>query len=921
MPKRPMFYIIDGHSLAYRQYFGMPLNSFTTKSGEFTNAVFGFTRTMLDIIQKDQPEYFAISFDAGLSGRDTWYSEYKGTRDKMPSDLASQIERIMQVVEAFNTPMLISEGNEADDVIGTIAMKAVEEGVDVRIVTGDRDLLQLLGEHVTVQLPGKGKGPDAFLSVLWDVAKFREEYELEPEQLVDYKGLVGDTSDNIPGVKGIGDKGATTLLKQYGTLEGIYDHIDEIKGSLQSKLIEGRDSAFLSRKLATIICDLPLTIELSACVSHDFDAVRVLALFDELEFRSLGQRLKIPQDEQLPLFAAAGAIVEATPAEAVVPTVIVNDATSLAALIETLNAAQGIAFDTESTGTDQMSAALVGISLATDGETGYYIPVAHDEGQQLPMQTVLDALRGPLTNPNIPKYAHNANYDLVMLQRYGIDVAPITVDTMLAAWLVDPVGQIGLKAVVFDRLKIRMTEIKELIGSGKKQLTMNQVSIERAAPYAAADAAMTYRLLEVLQPALEQDGLTDLLNTLEMPLVPVIASMERTGVVVDVAFLRELSGRLEEQLRGLQEEINNHSAGYGAVNMNSPKQLSDLLFGKLGLPTQGIERTTHGYSTAAHVLENLKGEHLIIDYILQYREVSKLKSTYVDALPQLVNAETGRVHTSFNQAGAATGRMSSSNPNLQNIPIRTEARREVRQAFVAPAGKLLLSADYSQVELRIMAHISQDPTMLDAFRQGQDIHATTASIVYGVPMDEVTKDQRIFAKRVNFGVLYGMGAYRLARDSNLTFAEAEDFIRKYFERFPRVREYLDGTIQKAEELGYVETLFGRRRNFAILKGGKNKGRQEVRTAEREAINMPIQGTAADIMKRAMIDLHSALLERNLDSRMILQVHDELVLEVPEKEVTEVRDLILGVMEGVMQLDAPLQANAYVGSNWRDMEAI
>ncbi len=937
MAPRPNFYLLDGHGLAYRHHFAAISRPFQTSSGEITSAVFGFSRTVMDILEKDKPFYLAVAFDDGLSKRDEWYSEYKGTRDKMPDELSAQMIRIKQVVEAFNIPILSLPGYEADDLMGTTAGQAEKENVDVRIVTGDRDLLQLLTEHTTVRLiiPKPGVPAEIF-----DEAKFREAYELEPRQLIDLKALEGDTSDNIPGVKGIGRKGATTLLKQFGSIEGIYERIDEIKGATQAKLIEGRDSAFLSKRLATIQCDVPVTLDLKRCVAHDFDKRKVEALFQELEFHSMHTQLAriavhAPSavEGQMALFDVPAPEPPADAGEPLVPTTTVQDEAGLKALVDTLNASQGIAFDTETTSIDALSGELVGISLAVNAESAYYIPVGHKDGQQLPLETVIDALRPPLTNPNIPKYAHNADYDLLMLQRYGIDVSPITFDTMIAEWLRDPVdGNFGLKKLAFALLKKNMTTIDTLIGSGKNQITMDSVSIDLAAPYAAADAAMTYALVEKLQPRLVRDpnapevdplwgtpnppSLQDVMEKIEMPLVPVLASIERKGVLLDTAALKQMSGELGETLAQLEEKIYEDAEGYGKFNINSPKQLNDVLFGKLGLSAEGVRKTTHGFSTAADVLENMRGKHPIIEKILEYRELSKLKSTYLDTLPLLINPRDGRVHTSYNQAGSANGRLSSINPNLQNIPIRTETGRQVRKAFIAPPGMCLLSVDYSQVELRIMAHVSKEETLLEAFEQGLDIHAATAAIVNNVPIEQVTKEQRIFAKRVNFGLLYGMGAFRLARDSELTFAQAQHFIEDYFARLPRVKQYLETAKQLAYDNGYLTTLYGRRRFFPGLHAGAAAVRQQ---AEREAINMPIQGTAADIIKRAMITLEPQL--ARFGAHMILQVHDELVLEVPEDRVQETAKLVVSVMEGASQLDAPLRANAAAGTNWRDVEEV
>ena len=930
MSDRPMFYIVDGHALAYRQFFGLPLRQFSTSAGEPTNAVYGFTRSIMDIIQKARPQYLAVSFDMGLSGRDALLDAYKGTRAKMPAELVSQLDRINQVVQAFNIPVLALEGYEADDVIGTAAAQAEAAGVATHIITGDHDLLQLLTPYVTAQLPARN-APDVF----YDEQRFREEYGVEPRQLVELKGLMGDSSDNIPGVKGIGEKGARQLIAAYGTLENLYDHLNEIAGALRDKLEAGREIAFLSRALATIRRDVPITLDLRACVAHDFDRAAVENLFRELEFNTFRRRL---HEEQMAAAASSAPNEESSytpPAPPDVETVIVRDPAALKSLVSVLNGAQHIVWDVETTGTDQMSCDLVGIALAVNGRTGYYIPVGHRAQEalftgtlapgQLPLDQVIAALGAPLANPAVAKVAHNAAFDLVVLRRYGLDVAPVAFDTMLAEYVRDPVSKfLGLKNFAANVLQpsVDMTEITDLIGKGKNQIGMDQVEIERAAPYAAADAAITYRAFEFLRDKLQPDpDLWRLFTELEMPLVPVLAAMEQTGVLLDTDHLTRLSQSLEEDMRRLEQEVYSLSGGYGEFNINSPKQLNDVLFGKLGLSVAGLRKTAHGYTTDASTLEELRDRHAIIRPILEYRELAKLKGTYVDALPALINPRTGRVHTSYNQTGTATGRLSSSNPNLQNIPIRTEVGREVRRAFVAPPGSLLLSVDYSQIELRVLAHFSEEPTLLEAFRQGQDIHAATAAAVYGIPLDQVTYEQRSFAKRVNFGLIYGMGAYRLARDSDLSVGEARDFIEVYFGRMPRVRAYLENTKAQARR-GPITTLFGRRREFPLLQRATESSSQPaVQAEERVAINMPIQGSAADIMKRAMIDLHRALAEQRLSAKIILQVHDELVLEVPEAELAETSALTISVMENAYPLKAPLRANAQAGPNWRDMEPV
>jgi len=948
MSSRPLFYLLDGHALAYRHYYANTGRPLMTSTGIVTSAIYGFTRTIFDVLDKEQPDYMAVAFDAGLGGREEYYPQYKAHRESSPEDFEVQLPTIRTIIAAFGIPILMMPGQEADDLIGTATLQAEAEGANSVVFSGDRDMLQLLSERTRVRLyiPQAG-APDE----TYDTPKFREKYELEPLQLIDLKALEGDSSDNIPGVPGIGRKGATALLKEYGTIENLYQNLDKLKDGVRKKLEDGRDLAFVSKRLATIQRDLPMNFDLEACAVGERNSEKLLELFQMLEFTSLIKLIekrsaapveitvpgKTNGSTQLSLF---GDQVEAPPipeTPALFPTVIVQDQAALDTLVSVLNNAGLIAFDTETTSTDQMRADLVGISLSTDGEIGYYIPVGHQEGQQLPLESVLSAIRPALTNPAIPKAAHNASYDAIVLNQHGLEVTPITFDTMLAEGVRDPISPtFGLKRLSGRLLHVMMTEIKELIGTGKKQITMDQVPIERAAPYAAADAVCTYLLVPKLEaelntiaadtPAVDPlwgtqnpPTILNVFNDIEMPLLPVIISMEQAGVMLDLPFLQEMSVRLHALCADLEQEIYALSGGYGAFNINSPKQLNDVLFGKLGLRAEGVRKTTHGFSTAADVLDSMRGEHPIIEKILHYRELTKLKGTYVDALPHLINPKTGRVHTSYSQIGAATGRMSSSNPNLQNIPIRSEIGREVRGAIIAQPGWKLLSVDYSQVELRIMAHITQDANLLEAFRQGQDIHAATAALVHRIPIDQVTKSQRIFAKRVNFGLLYGMGAHRLARDSDLTYAEATRFIDEYFAKMPRVKEYLDNAKQLASTTGVLTTLYGRRRNFPALMATGNRALRQ--SAEREAINMPIQGTAADIIKLAMIDLHRELIQRQLPTRILLQVHDELVLETPEDQVEEAAALVAQVMEHAADLRAPLKANAAYGDNWRDMTDI
>ena len=916
--------LIDGHALAYRAYYALP-PTLSTSKGELINAVFGFTSMLLNVLRDEKPDYIAVAFDVGKTFRHEEYKEYKAHRIEMPDELRTQMARIQEIVRALSIPIIEAEGYEADDVLGTLAQKAEKEGVEILIVTGDTDTFQLIDEHTRV-LTSRRSFSD---TIVYDQEGIEERYGLQPHQLIDYKALVGDTSDNIPGVRGIGKKTATQLLQQYGSVEEIYAHLDEVESSrFRNALEQGRESAFLSRFLATIVTDVPAELDLEACRTSEFDQDKVKELFGELEFRTLLNRLpsetqaekgRQAPPHQLPMFQEAEQVEE----ETTTPTnyQIVADEEALEELVARLSKAAAITLDTETTSTDAMAADLVGIALTDREGEGCYIPVGHGlgAGEQLPLDYVLEKLGPVLEDESIAKYAHNSKYDLTVLVRHGAHVQGLSFDTMIAEWLADPASRnLGLKNLAWTRLGVEMQPITDLIGSGKGQLTMAQVPVAQAASYAAADVDMTHRLVKVLEPELRKRELLSLFTEVEMPLVPVLVEMEMKGVKLDVEYLGEMSRQLHGQLSTLEREIQ-EMVGY-PFNINSTQQLSDALFVRLGLPAKGVQKTKSGhYSTSAGVLEKLKGQHTVIELILKQRELAKLKSTYVDALPQLVNQRTGRVHTSFNQTGTVTGRLSSSAPNLQNIPIRTEMGRQVRRAFVAEEGSVLLAADYSQVELRILAHISQDPAMLGAFARDEDIHTSTAAFLFDVPLGEVDQEMRRVAKSINFGISYGMGGYGMAWRTGLSQKEADRFIKEYFTKYSRVKAYLDETKRKARDMGYVETLLGRRRYFPELRSG-SRAHQNVRaSAERMAINAPIQGSAADIIKIATIRLHQALKERGLRSGMTLQVHDELVLEVPEGELEVVAPLVKSTMEGAFQLDAPLKVDMKVGKNWLEME--
>ncbi|MEW6716011.1 MAG: DNA polymerase I [Chloroflexota bacterium] len=925
----PILYLLDGHALAYRTYYALTRGTgserWRTSKGEPTAGVYGFASVLLRILEQEHPDYLAVAFDTGKTFRDDIFPGYKATRAKMPEDLQPQIERIRQLVDAFNIPRLEVEGYEADDVLGSISKLVKERGLGVKIITGDRDLLQLVDERIIVSLPGQ-RLSDA---VEYTPEVVREKLGIRPDQIVDFKALVGDSSDNIPGVRGVGPKTAEDLLGSYGTLDNIYAHLDEHSPKLQEMLVAGREQAFLSRKLAKIVLDLDIPLDLEQARSELFDPDKVQDLFRELEFRSLFGRLQklvgqyhkgeTGYEQQLELF---GEVRVTTPASQALGYEIVDTHEALEQLVRRLEGAEVIAIDTETTSTDQIQADLVGISLAIEPDRGYYIPLGHRPGLgfQLPLPSVLEALRHPLTSPKIQKIGHNLKYDYVVLARNGLRVTPLTFDSMIAEWLRDPNSRnLALKNLAWVSLHLQMTDIESLIGKGKSQRSMAEVPIERAAAYAAADAAVVLRLREKLQADLESRQAMKLFNDIEMPLVPILAQMEMNGISLDVKFLAEMSEDLSARMGGLENLI--YKVVGITFNINSPQQLSEALFDRLRLqPPDRTRKTASGYySTAAGVLEGLRELHPVVDRILEHRELSKLKSTYTDALSAQVNPQTGRVHTSYNQTGTVTGRIASSNPNLQNIPIRTEMGREVRKAFVAAPGRVLLSVDYSQVELRIVAHMANDEAMLNAFRKGQDIHATTAAAIFNVPLEKVTKAQRRHAKAINFGLIYGMSPFGLTQTTDLTLAEAENFVEAYFREFPGVKKYLDGMRRLAAKQGYVETLLGRKRYFpGLVKPSSTQARQR---EEREAINAPIQGTAADIIKLAMIRTPKVLEEKGLSAQMLLQVHDELVLECPRDELVATAKLVQQVMESAYSLRAPLKTDARFGLNWDDMSPV
>jgi len=911
----PKFVVIDANGLVHRAYHALP--PLNTSAGEQTNATFGFVSMLLKVLNEEKPDYIAVAFDKGRTFRHEEFPNYKAQRPKMAEDLAPQFARVRQIVEAFGFPIFELDGYEADDVIGSLASQAKERGLDVIIVTGDTDTLQLVDPKVRVMAMRRGTTD----TMIYDEAAVRERYGLEPAQLTDFRGLRGDASDNIPQIPGVGDKTATSILQTYGSVEAAFAHLDELDAKLRDKLSGYKDQALRNKRLATIVRGLPIKLDLDKCKVQLQNRDRILALFRELEFRSLVDRLPAGTAEppeptpslpcQMGLFGEEVAPTQPVAEAGYLPRAqVIDTEAALQALTEKLRSTTSLVVDVESTSPESMKAGLVGIALALPDEETFYIPVGHQDGRQIASERVFAALGSILADANVAKIAHNAKYDMTVLAEHGLAMNGLASDTMIAAYLLGEKAM-GLKDLAFTRLGVTMTPITDLIGKGKEQTTMSHVPIGVAASYACADVAMTLRLHNLFEPELKNLGMWSLYTDVEIPLVPVLMDMERTGVALDVPLLQRISRDLAAKVSELEDQI------YGAVghrfNINSTQQLAGVLFDELRLTK--ARRTKTGYSTDSSVLEELKGSHPVIDLILEYRQLVKLKSTYVDSLPLLINNKTGRLHTSYNQTVAATGRLSSSDPNLQNIPIRTDIGRLVRQAFIAEGDRVLLSADYSQIELRILAHFSQDPALLAAFHADEDIHTATAAAVFNVPMDQVTKEMRRVAKTINFGVAYGVSGYGLAQSTGLPQADATRLIEEYFTRYPGIKRYVEETRRQAHRDGYVSTLLGRRRYLPELKA---QNRALVSAGERMAINMPIQGTAADIIKIAMVRINREMKQRRLNSKMILQVHDELVFEVEPNELEGMKPLVKELMENALPMSVPLKVDVKVGKNWNEM---
>jgi DNA polymerase-1 len=877
-------FLLDGVSYAYRAFYA--IQRLSNAEGFPTNAVFGFVRTLRKLIEDFAPERLAAVFDPkGPTFRSERFARYKITRRPMPEDLVIQMPVIKELLEAWRIPVLEVEGYEADDVIGTLARRAEAAGLEVYVVSGDKDMLQLVSDRVRALHVHKD-------NAVLGPAEVRERFGVAPEQVVEVMGLAGDTSDNVPGVAGIGDKTATALVQQFGSLEAVLAHADEVAGAKrQANLKAGADMARLSKELVTIKTDVPVAFDLDEAKLGRPDAERLSRLYARLEFHQLRDELVARTDE------------------AEVDYRLVNDPAALAKLVRALEKTDQLAVDVESTSTDAFAAELVGISVSFAPYRAYYVPL----NGALEPKAVLDAFRPILGDPKRRLVGHNIKYDLEVLRGAGLELGCVAFDTMVAAYLVNPArGRYKLDDLALEHLSLKKVPIAELIGAGAKQISMKEVPLGKVAPYSCEDADVTLRLKALLEPELRDKALLELFEDIEMPLLGVLAQMETWGVSVDTPLLEAMSAEFQKRLDAVARTI--YELAEESFNLNSPKQLSVILFDKLGLPVQ--KRTKSGPSTDVEVLERLAPLHPLPRELLNYRQLAKLKSTYVDALPALVNPKTGRIHTSFNQTVTATGRLSSSNPNLQNIPVRTDEGRRIREAFVpGQAGWRLLAADYSQIELRVFAHLANEEAMIEAFGRGEDIHAVTASLVYGVALGDVTPEMRHRAKAVNFGIIYGQQAFGLSQFLGISVGEAQAFIDAYTDRYRRVKAYMDETVGAAEACGYVETICKRRRYVPELKSSSNQTRA---LGRRIAINTPIQGSAADIIKIAMIRIARRLRETKAHAQMIMQIHDELIFEIPDEEEDAVRRLVAGEMESVMALRVPLKVDVKSGRTWGEV---
>jgi len=887
MAEKETLYLVDGSSYIYRAYFA--IRHLSSPKGFPTNALYGFTQMLLKLIKDRKPGHVAVVFDLGRQTfRTELYPEYKANRAAMPDDLVPQIGPIKEMVRAFNIPVLEKQGFEADDIIGTIARECEESGMDVVVVTGDKDLMQIVTANVTLLDTMKDKASG--------IPEVLERFGVEPERVVEILGLAGDTSDNIPGVPGVGEKTALKLIQEFGSLDALLERVGEVKGKTGERIRDFADQARLSRKLATIDRNTPIEYRYEDLAVSPPDTKRLADLFREYGFTTLMKELT--SEASLSTEGYRSVLSEQ----------------EFSNLLQELAAAPAFAVDLETTSLNPLNAEIVGLSFSFRDHEAWYVPVGHcypGAPAQLPREQVLSAITPILIDPERPKIGQNIKYDYQVLRRYSIEMQGVWCDTMLASYLLNPVrSSHGLDSLTVEFLDHKMISYQEVAGKGKEQINFAQVPVEQASVYSCEDADATFLLQGIFLPRLTEAGMDRLFFDLEMPLVKILAEMELRGVKLDLALLRELSGLFAGQLATLEKEIF-ASAGC-EFNINSPKQLGEVLFERLKLPAG--RKTKTGWSTDMDVLTRLALDHEIASLILQFRSISKLKSTYTDSLPKLVDPSTGRVHTSYNQAVTNTGRLSSSEPNLQNIPIRSEEGRKIRRAFIAEEGSLLLSADYSQIELRVLAHLSGDRVFCDAFAHDEDIHTRTASEVFDLMPGLVTPEMRRQAKTINFGVIYGQGAFSLARELGVSTKTAKEFIDNYFYRHSGAREFLDACVRGAEKNGFVTTLLGRKLPIQDIASSNGNIRA---FAQRNAINYPIQGSAADIIKRAMVLVSDRMKREELKSRLIMQVHDELVFEVPEEERIQMEMLVCHEMEHAVSLRVPLKVDLNFGRNWSE----
>ena len=915
-------FLIDAYALIYRSYYAFIKNPRINSKGVNTSAVFGFINTLEDVLKREQPTHIAVAFDPkGPTFRHEAFEQYKAQREETPEVIRQSVPVIKEVIQAYHIPILEVPYYEADDVIGTVAKQAAANGFEVYMMTPDKDYGQLVADHIYMYRPKFGGDYEVL-----GVSEVLEKYQLQStEQVIDLLGLMGDTADNIPGCPGVGEKTAQKLLAEFGSIENLLANTDKLKGAQKKKVEENVEQIRFSKFLATIKTDVPITFDAELCKRVAPDEDRLVELYTELEFKTFINRLKgessVASSSKEPkaavqydLFATEPVVESEVSSLADITTMphsyyLADTAEKQTALCEQLLQEKSFAFDTETEGLDPLTAGLVGMSFAIREQEAWYVPVPANREEAT---DIVLRLAPALQHPEIEKVGQNIKFDILALRKYGVRVKGPLFDTMLAHYLLNPELRHGMDYLAETYLKYKTVPIEDLIGpKGKKQASMRTVPIEQIKEYAAEDADVTLRLKHYFAPLLKQEGLESLFFEMEMPLIYVLAEMEATGVKLDTNALKQSSEVLSQQLTALEESI--YDLAGQSFNINSTKQVGEILFDKLKLDEKAKKTKTGGYSTSEEVLEKIRGKHPIVDKLLEYRGIKKLLSTYIDALPALIHPETGKIHTSFNQAVTATGRLSSTNPNLQNIPVRDELGREIRKAFIADDDDcIFFSADYSQIELRLMAHLSNDPHMVEAFCSGADIHAATAAKIYGIPVEEVTSDMRRKAKTANFGIIYGISVFGLAERLSIPRAESKELIDGYFQTYPRIKEYMEESICVAKEKGYVETLFKRKRFLPDI----NSHNAIVRGyAERNAINAPIQGSAADIIKLAMIRIHQRFEAEHLKSRMILQVHDELNFNVRKEEFDRVKEIVLDCMEHVLQLRVPLIADCGEGKNW------